>query len=311
MHAMVVREFGGIPESAEMPVPEAGTGRIQIRLAAAGANPVDRKIIDGMLKDHLPHDFPMIPGVDGAGTVSAVGAGVRAFAVGDRVVGRFLTAPVGHGTFADYIAAPANGTIAHIPDELTTVQAAALPTAGLTALDLGDTAELAAGQTVLIVGAAGGVGSFLVQLAATAGTRVIATARPDDTDRMLRLGADEVIDYTAGPLGDAVARAHPDGVDVLFDLVSSPEALTDLLRLVRPGGRVHSVLGAVDEAGLRARGLHGGNIESTGGAPQLRRLLSQAAEGELVIPIAATRPLTDAAQVLGAPGARGKTVLLV
>jgi NADPH:quinone reductase-like Zn-dependent oxidoreductase len=311
MRAMVVREFGGAPEPADMPIPEAGPGQIRVRLDAAGVNPFDRKVADGLLAGRLPYDFPMIPGVDGAGVVAAMGAEVTGFAIGDRVVGKFFTPPLGHGTFAEYTVIPADGTLVRIPDELTTVQAAALPTAGLTAQDLVDAAGITAGQLVLINGAAGGVGSFLVQLATAAGAHVIATARPDDSDRMIRLGAAEAVDYTRAAVGDSVRRTHPDGVDVLFDLVSPPPRLTDLIRVVHPGGIVYSTIFAADESELRGRGLKGGNFESTGRAPELRRLLQRVAEGDVVVPVDAVRPLTDAGAVLGAAGARGKTVLAI
>ncbi|WP_280273760.1 NADP-dependent oxidoreductase [Nocardia wallacei] len=310
MRAMVVPEFGGSPEPAEMPTPAPGPGDIQIRVEAAGVNPYDRKLVDGILKDRLPYDFPMIPGIDGAGTVSAVGPGVTAFAVGDRVVGKFLVPPVGHGTFAEYITAPERQATP-IPGQLTAIQAAALPTAGLTAQDLVDAAELGPGQRVLINGAAGGVGSFLVQLANAAGTEVIATARPADADRMIRLGATEVVDYTRAAVADSVLFTHPDGIDVLFDLVSSGPELAELARVVRPGGIMYSTVMSADEAELHARGLHGGNFESTGGAPELGRLLRLVAAGDVVVPIEAVRPLTDAPVVLGARGARGKTVLVL
>ncbi len=310
MRAMVVHEFGGRPEPADMPTPEPGPGSIQIRIEAAGVNPYDRKLIDGILDGKLPYDFPMIPGVDGAGTVSAVGPGAGAFAVGDRVAGKFLVPPIGHGTFAEFLTVPEDKATT-IPDEVTALQAAALPTAGLTAQDLADATGIDSGQLVLINGAAGGVGSFLVQLAATAGARVIATARPDDSDRMIRLGATEVVDYTQAPVGDSVRFAHPDGVDVLFDLVSPAPQLADLTQIVRPGGLVYSTIFAADEAELRGRGLKGGNFESTGGTTELRRLLQRVADGDVVVPIDAVRPLTDAPEVLGASGARGKTVLVV
>src|SRR5262249_13640999 len=157
---------------------------------------------------------------------------------------KFLTPPLGHGTFAEYTSAPADSIVAKLPEAVTSVQGAALPTAGLTAQQLATAAGLSAGQQVLINGAAGGVGSFLVQLAAAAEGTVIATARPDDIDRMVRLGASEVVDYTEAPLGDAVRFAHPDGVDVLFDLVSDGPRLADLSQVVRTGGVVYSTVGA-------------------------------------------------------------------
>lgn len=208
MRAIVVREFGGRPEIAEMPTPEAGPGQVQIQLEAAGVNPIDQLIIDGFLDGQLPHDFPMIPGVDGAGTVAAVGSGVHDFEIGDRVVGKFLFPPIGHGTFAEYLVAPHDGTLVRLSDEITAIRAAALPTAGITALDLMHAAGVTRGQQVLVVGASGGVGSYLVQLAALAGAHVIATARPDDTDRMIRLGATEVVNYGRMTVTDSPTHAE-------------------------------------------------------------------------------------------------------
>ncbi|MGW4364455.1 NADP-dependent oxidoreductase [Nocardia takedensis] len=309
MRAIVVRQFSGPVEAAEMPTPEPGAGAVRVRIEAAGVNPFDQKIATGYLEGTLPHDFPLILGVDGAGTVDTVGPGVTHFAAGDRVVGRFLVPPVGHGSFADYAVLPETATLVHIPDRVTTIAAAALPTAGGTAQDLVDAAKIQPGQKVLIVGATGGVGSFLVQLANIAGGHVIATARAGDADRMARLGAVETIDYSRAPLADSVHFLHPDGVDVLFDVVSPPEVLAELTALVRRGGSAHSTIGSVDERMLRHRGLRGGNIESGGAAPELARLLNRVAEGDVVVPIEATVPLERAPAVIGAPGARGKTVL--
>ncbi|WP_067831005.1 NADP-dependent oxidoreductase [Nocardia inohanensis] len=325
MRAIVVQDFGGRPQPEDMPKPEAGAGQIQIALEAAGVNPFDKRLIDGFLDGKVPYDFPMIPGVDGAGTVSAIGDGVTSFQPGDRVVGKFLIPPIGHGTWAEYIVVPEGSTIAAVPDAVSSIQAAALPTAAITALDLVDAAGITAGQSVLIIGAAGGVGSFLVQLATTAGGNVIATARPDDTDRMIRLGAAEVVNYGVrvpasdapeparyeASITDQVRATHPGGVDVLFDLVGDAEQLRELTLLVRAGGALYSTVWAADETLLKSRHISGGNFESSGGAPQLARLLDLAAKGELVIPIDATPPLADAGKVVGAAGARGKTVLVV
>lgn len=325
MRAIVVPEFGARPEPADMPKPEPGPGQVQIELEAAGVNPFDKRIIDGFLKDRMPHDFPMIPGVDGAGSIAAVGTGVHDFQVGERVVGKFLIPPIGHGTFAEYIVVPVDSALAKVPDEVTAIQAAALPTAGITALDLVHAAKLAKNQTVLVVGAAGGVGSYLVQLAALAGGHVIATARPDDTDRMIRLGAAEVVNYgrmtvTDSPthaeaselsVADSVRITVPGGIDVLFDLVSPPTGFADNLSLVRDGGVAFTTVGSADDAAMAARGITGGNFQSSGGAAELRELLRHVGNGDLVVPIDATPPLEGAPDVIGAPGARGKTVLVI
>ncbi|MGW5111015.1 NADP-dependent oxidoreductase [Nocardia sp. NPDC004123] len=325
MRAIVVREFGGRPEPADMPTPEAGPGQVQIQLEAAGVNPFDQRIIDGFLDGQLPHDFPLIPGTDGAGTISAVGAGVNDFEIGERVVGKFLNPPVGHGTFAEYIVVPHDGALAKLPDEVSAIRGAALPTAGITALDLMHAAGVTRNQKVLVVGASGGVGSYLVQLAALAGAHVIATARPDDTDRMIRLGATEVVNYgritvTDSPthaegselsVADSVRITDPGGIDVLFDLVSPPPVFADNASLVKSGGSAYSTIWSADEADLQARGVHGGNLESHGGAAELRELLRMVGDGDLMVPISAMPPLTEAPGVIGASGARGKIVLVI
>lgn len=325
MRAIVVREFGGKPEAAEMPVPSPGPGQVQIQLEAAGVNPVDQRIIDGFLDGVVPHDFPMIPGVDGAGTISGIGVGVEGFGIGDRVVGKFLVPPLGHGTFAEYIVVPCDGTLAKLPDEVTAIRAAALPTAGLTALDLLRAAEVSKEQRVLVIGASGGVGSYLVQLAALAGAHVLATARPDDTDRIIRLGASEVVNYgritvTDSPthaeqselsIADAVRTTHPGGIDVLFDLVSAGPGFAVNASLVRAGGAAFSTIGSADEVELKARDIRGGNLESHGGAAELRELLELVGNADLMVPISAMPPLAEAVTVLGASGARGKTVLVI
>ncbi|MFC9896972.1 NADP-dependent oxidoreductase [Nocardia sp. NPDC127579] len=311
MRAIVVRQFGATPEAADMPVPEPGPREVRVSLEAAGVNPFDRKLADGILDGRLPHDFPLVLGVDGAGTVLETGAEVTRFAVGDRVVGKFLADRAGHGAFAEYAVLPEDATLVRIPERVPTMAAAAVPTAGITAQDLVDAAKIEPDQTVLIVGATGGVGVFLVQLATLAGAHVIATARGDAADQMQRLGAAETVDYTRGSVAEQVAARHPDRVDVLFDLVSPPEELSELTAVVRDGGSAYSTVFAADADALRDRGIDGGNFESHGAAPELARLLRRVSDGDVVIPIERTAPLAEAASVLGAPGARGKTILTI
>ncbi|GGK52380.1 NADP-dependent oxidoreductase [Nocardia camponoti] len=328
MRAIVVQSFGARPELADMPEPEPGPGEVQVALDAAGVNPFDLKLADGMLAKTLPTDFPMILGVDGAGKVAKVGDGVTKFAVGDRVVGKFLGRPAGHGSWAQYSTAPADSLVP-IPEEITFTAAAALPIAGLTAQDLVDAAGIKPNQTVLIVGATGGVGSFLVQLANIAGAKVIATAREDAADQMARLGADETIDYTIvrgddpnfndpdpslrvdSRVVDAVRFTHPDGIDVLFDLVSGPKAFAEHATLVKRGGHAYSTVWAADDLALREHDITGGNFESKGGPTELARLLARVASGDVVVPIEATVPLEAGPLALGGDGARGKTVFAI
>ncbi|MEV0249475.1 NADP-dependent oxidoreductase [Nocardia sp. NPDC050712] len=294
-----------------MPIPEPGPRAVRVQLEAAGVNPFDRKVAEGILDGKLPHDFPLILGVDGAGTIVETGTEVTRFAVGDRVVGKFLAGRAGHGSFAEYGVLPEDATLVRIPEGVPTMATAAVPTAGVTAQDLVDAAKIEPDQTVLIVGATGGVGVFLVQLANLAGAHVIATARGAAADQMQRLGAAETIDYTRGSVAEQVAARHPGGVDVLFDLVSAPEELSELTAVVRDGGSAYSTIFAANTEALRDRGIEGGNFESHGAAPELARLLRRVAEGDVVIPIEETVALAQAATVLDKPGARGKTVLTI
>lgn len=312
MRAVVVDEFGGTPRLAEVPRPAAGPGQVVVRVEAAGLNPWDLKVADGILKGKK-HDFPLIIGTDAAGVIEEVGDEVDQFAVGDRVVGTLAGRPYGHGTFAEYVPATAASTVTKVPDGVSSEQAAALPTAGLAAIDLLDVLEPVAGRTVLVVGAAGGVGSYVVQLLAGAGARVIATARPDDAERLRGLGVAETIDYTAGPVADAVRRLHPDGVDVLVDLASGPAELSALLPVVAPGGQARSTTWAARDEELAELGLTGGNFESHGKADQLERLLAKVADGTVVVPVGQVRPLAEGPEVIAAfrtGGSRGKTVLV-
>ena len=313
MRAVVVDEFGGTPRLAEVPRPVAGPGQIVVRVEAAAINPWDLKVAEGVMDGKAPHDFPLIVGSDAAGVVEAVADGVDRFAVGDRVAGKLSGRPFGHGTYAEYAPAAATGIIAKVPDGVGSEEAAALPIAGLTALDLMDVLEPVAGRTVLVVGASGGVGSFVVQLLAGSGAQVVATARPDDVERLRGLGVAQTVDYSAGPVTDAVRELHNDGVDVLIDLVSTPAALSALLPAVRAGGHVRSTTWSARDEEIATLGLTGGNFESKGKADQLERLFAKVAEKALVVPIGHVRPLAEGPEAIAefrAGGSRGKTLLI-
>ncbi|GLZ32656.1 hypothetical protein Lesp02_48440 [Lentzea sp. NBRC 105346] len=179
MWAIAAEQFGGPVRSMELPEPAAGPGELKVRMFAAGVNPFDRKVVDGMMRDSMPHVFPLVPGTDGAGEVVETG---------ERIFGTFFHSPVGVGTFAEYTTVPATNALAPLPDELDPVVAAALPTSGMTALQLSDRLEGA--DSVLVVGARGGVGSFLTQLL---GDRAIPIGRGDalvEADALVDLVSD-------------------------------------------------------------------------------------------------------------------------
>ena len=216
MRAITVNEYGAAPALTEMPDPQPGSGQLLIKTEAAGMNPMDSTIANGGWKEMMPASFPLILGADLAGVIEAVGEGAGKFLPGDEVFGQLLIAPLGTaGTYAEYIAVTEDAPLARLPKGLEPSVAAALPTAGVTALEIVESVEPLTGKTVLMVGAAGGVGSFVTQLAANAGAQVIAVAPASAENRMRDYGAAETLDHTQTSVLDTVERTHPHGIDVL------------------------------------------------------------------------------------------------
>jgi NADPH:quinone reductase-like Zn-dependent oxidoreductase len=199
------------------------------------------------------------------------------------------------------------------PTSIDDVGAATLPVAALTALSEVDAAAPRDGQVILVIGATGGVGSFATQLAAKGGARVVAVTRGEYADYARSLGAADVVDYTKGDLLDLVKSRFPDGVDAILDNAGDKALLLRLAELVRPRGRLVSVVGAVDEAALEGRGVDGMNV----GRASLERLaeLTQLVEdGVLRLPAVRDYPLEKAGDALKEQASRhvkGKLVLIV
>ena len=226
---------------AELPVPEPGPGQVRVRVEACGLNPVDYQVAAG---GHPDWSWPHVLGLDVAGTVDAVGAGVTELPPGQRVAYHGdLRAP---GGFAEYALADAT-TLARVPDALEPVVAAALPCAGVTAHQaVVRRLRVAAEHTVLVTGGAGGVGGYAVQLAALAGARVIATASAGNAEHLRKLGADEVVDYRAEDVHARVRElTEGRGVDAIVDTVG-PDSATAGLALLVHGGGVAAVAGRPD-----------------------------------------------------------------
>jgi len=312
MRAVTVSEYGGTPAVAEIPTPEPGARQILIRLRAAGMNPMDLWLASGAWKP-MPATFPMVLGADGAGVVEKLGEGTSKYSVGDDLFGQLLIAPLGSaGTYAEYVAVSEDAPLARVPTGLDHVVAAALPTAGGAGLALVDQLEPLADKTVLIVGAGGGVGSFATQFAANAGGNVIANVRADDAERMRGYGAKETIDRRAVALPAAVRQAHPDGVDVLIDLVDADAAgFAALASLVRPGGTAMSTNYVADEAALRASGVTGINFALPMSSELLERLAQAVVDGRIVTPPITRISLDEVPAALSAAQARParKTVI--
>ncbi len=277
-----------------LPVPEPGPREVLIALHAAGVGSWDGLVRDGSWRPWGPNPrFPIVPGTDGAGVVTATGAKVREVHVGDRVWACHYSNPKG-GFYAEYIALDAH-SVGRAPDHLTLTEAGAAPTTGLTALQGIDNAlKLRRGETILIVGASGGVGSLAVQFAALRGARVFGTASSAEAAALVRrLGADEVIDARRPDDIRRLKELAPDGLDAVLALAGG-DGLEGCIDFVRMNGRVAYPNGVEPEPRRRPN-LRLLAYDGEYGAEEFAELARAASESRLQVPIAATYPLDQAA----------------
>jgi NADPH:quinone reductase-like Zn-dependent oxidoreductase len=299
MHAVVTHETGepDVLRYEEVEPPEPADGEVLLRVAAASVNPADWKFRRGF----MPRPLPAVLGIDVSGTVELSRA--EGLAEGDEVFG--MAASGGYAELATASAA----AIARKPAGLSHEAAAALPVAGLTAWQaLFDRGGLERGHTVLIAGAAGGVGHLAVQFGRHAGARVVGTGSARNRDFVLGLGADEFVDYTAQDVAEAVTT-----VDVAFDTVGG-ETTQTLLPVVRDGGVLVCIAGPPPEDAARERGVRAELLVSSPSPQQLARIAELVAAGEVRVEIAERLPLAEArrAHELSETGhVRGKIVLTV
>jgi NADPH:quinone reductase-like Zn-dependent oxidoreductase len=274
-------------------------------------NPMDQAIASGAFSEALPATFPLILGVDVAGVVEARGDGPAPYSIGERIFGQLLAPPLGSsGAYAEYAAVAADATVATVPDSVSSEIAAALPTPGVTALQLARSLEPVAAKTIAVVGAGGVVGGFLTQLLVTSGARVLAVVLPPQADRVRGQGAQEVIDANATPT-DHIRRAAPNGVDVLVDLVSSPEQFALLTDTVRSSGTAVSTRYAADVDALAKKNIEGVNFVVQVTTADLETVAALTASGQLVPPPIRTVRFEDVPDLLnrGGDGFDGKTVV--
>ena len=242
MKAVVINEFGGKEKLnlTDVPTPQPAENEVLVRIKAAGVNPVDWKIREGWLKDLLPHEFPIILGWDLTGVVEKTGDRVERFAKGDHVFAYNRRPIVQQGTYAEYAAVP-DDYITQSPQSLSFEESASIPLAALTAYQaVYDAVELKEGESILIVGASGGVGGFAVQFARLIGAKVTAIASEKNHAYLQGLGAQHTICYTKGDLQDSFKAICPSGADVVFDLIGG-EALKKADHCVKTGGKIVSI----------------------------------------------------------------------
>jgi len=315
MKAVIVTEYGAKAEAVDLPTPEAGAGQVLIKVLAAGMNPMDRQIAAGGWQSLMPATFPMVLGFDLAGTVETVGDGSNGFSAGDSVMGQLLAPPLGStGTYAEYVAANADSTLVRIPSGLDSVVAASAPTTGMTGFSIVDTVAPLQGKTVLIVGAAGGVGSFATQLAVGAGALVIANVRAEAAERMRTYGVAETVDHTTAPLHEQVGRTHPNGIDVLVDLASDADGFAQLAEMVRDGGTALTTRYVADTDALAAKGVTAVNYQLPSSKELLERVANALAKDEIVPPPITRISLAEAPAVFNGEKQSvpdGKTVIVL
>ena len=308
MKAIVIHQYGGaeVLKYEDVPRPEPKDDQLLVRVIAAGVNPVDGMIRSGMFAKGGSGAFPIILGGDIAGLVEKVGSKITNFKAGDPVFA--YVSLDNNGGYAQYALTRERETAAK-PKSLTYVQAAAVPIVALTAWQaLVDTAKLSAGQTVLIHGGSGGVGSFAIQIAKARGAKVIATASTANQDLLKELGADVAIDYTKQKFED-VAK----DVDVVLDSVGK-DTLARSYAVVKKGGFIVSIVARLDQTELGKHGIHGAALSVDPNSQELAEIGKLIDHGKIEVIVSQTFPLSEAktAQEKVATGhTRGKIVLKV
>jgi NADPH:quinone reductase-like Zn-dependent oxidoreductase len=308
MKAVRIHNYGG-PEVLQYegaPRPKPGKGEVLIRVHAAGVNPIDWKVRAGYMKDFIPHSFPLILGWDVSGVIEEVGPNVSRFKKGDEVYS--LPDHTRNGAYAEYIVVR-ESEVALKPNALHHVRAAAVPLAALTASQaLFDTGQLQPEQSVLIHGAAGGVGHFAVQLAKWKGAHVVGTASAKNHEMLYKLGADELIDYTTQRFEDVTRN-----IDVVLDTIGG-DTQERSWQVLKKGGVLVSLVQPPSENKAKEHGVRGIRLGVRPNGQELVEIAKIVDAGKLVPVIDRILPLSEArrAHELSQSGhTRGKIVLRV
>lgn len=315
MRAVVVERFGGpdVLELKEIERPEPGPGELLVRVVCAGTNPVDAKL--RQFGGGARVSAPVVLGYDVSGVVEAVGPGVKRFQPGDEVYYMLEVFGARPGAYAEYNVVPEEW-VARRPASLSHEEAAAVPLACGTAWEgIVRRLQVQPGETVLIHGGAGGVGSFAVQLAKACGARVIATAGPQNQETLRRLGADVAVDYTKeDPVAAAREATGGEGVDAVLDTVGG-DTIARSTGAVKPFGRLATVLdpqGPLPRFSLKNLTLYGILITPDAGRLEaMGRLIDQGKLRPLMDQVLPLERVQEAHRRLDTGHGRGKVVLWV
>jgi NADPH2:quinone reductase len=309
MRAITLESFESDPTLQDVPTPQISPNEVLVRVRASSVNPVDNAIVSGMLKDMVEHEFPILLGRDFAGVVEQAGSDVSGLSEGDEVFGFIpgMGPTVHDGSWAELIAVPESVATGK-PEGVDTASAGAAPLAAITAMSALDALGVSEGDTILVVGANGGVGSFAVQMAANAGATVIAPALPEDEGYLRELGVGEILPREAD-VAALVHERYPEGIEALLDLVSyAPEGFDTHAEVLHDDGRGASPLSAAGEGSQRH------NVMGMPTQEHLQRLAGLLEAGTLKVNIQQTYEIDQAGEALRALSAehtQGKRAIRV
>jgi NADPH:quinone reductase-like Zn-dependent oxidoreductase len=287
MRAVVIKNFDATPELVDLPVPKPRAGEVLVKVAASSVNGIDEAVAEGWYKGALEHRFPVVLGMDVAGTVTEIGEDVTGVREGDRVFGVIVNPGLGDGAFAEYATIRAEHNLTQLPDNVRMADAGALGLAAIAAYDAVNATGPKPGETVLISGATSGDGAYAVQMASARGAEVVAIARPGEETRFVKgLGARRA-DFSPDEEFDVVLHfgGRPRGGQ------SGGEVNEALLK---PGGRFASTLGASP----RRDDVETYAIRPRVSRQTLNRLAAGVVDGHLVVPVTRTYKLTEATDAL-------------
>lgn len=299
----------------ELDKPPCGPNQVLVEVAAAGVNPIDRRLRAGELQEYIQRTFPVVPGFDVAGRIAEVGSDVADWRVGDEIMGLAFTWSIQHGTYAEFAPVEASA-IARKPANASFIQAAGIPLVSLTAWQsLLEFGQLGPGKTVLIQAGAGGVGSVAIPMAKHLGATVYTTASAGNADYVRALGADVVIDYQTDSYEKALLAAEPEGVDLVLEALLGDGTDEAAIRITKSGGAVAYMNNEPpDMPDIKAREIRAEFIHHRADGAMLAELTDLYERGVLPLPLTETLPLSAAVEAhlrSESRRTRGKLVLCV